>query len=136
MAILNIYICQHHQTNRRSSMTARRSVNEVSHFVSCCRTGSIPISPVEDSVTMEMLCAIYDQRPKGQRSSCNQASLESWVRGDQTRRRVPRSRALKPGRNGHSGRDRLDLPTMGEHVESCLPDSELAGNPGDWLIAI
>ncbi|MEW9699457.1 Gfo/Idh/MocA family protein [Paenibacillus sp. SI8] len=40
--------------------------NEVNHFVSCCRSGGVPISPVEDGVTMmRILCGIYESAAKG-----------------------------------------------------------------------
>ncbi|NOU71275.1 gfo/Idh/MocA family oxidoreductase [Paenibacillus sp. LMG 31458] len=54
------------QTNDKSINVSEAFFNEVSHFVSCCRTGSTPISPVEDGVTMmRMLCAIYESADKG-----------------------------------------------------------------------
>ncbi|NEW07398.1 Gfo/Idh/MocA family oxidoreductase [Paenibacillus sp. SYP-B3998] len=54
------------QTDNKSINIDEAFYNEVSHFVSCCRTGSTPISPVEDGLTMmKILCAIYESAAKG-----------------------------------------------------------------------
>ncbi|GMX63750.1 Gfo/Idh/MocA family oxidoreductase [Paenibacillus elgii] len=54
------------QTDHKSLNVTEAFYNEVRHFVTCCRTGSTPISPVEDGVTvMRMLCAIYESADKG-----------------------------------------------------------------------
>jgi predicted dehydrogenase len=54
------------QTDNKSIHVPDAFYNEVSHFVSCCRSGSTPISPVEDGLTMmRMLCGIYESAEKG-----------------------------------------------------------------------
>ncbi|TVY08975.1 Gfo/Idh/MocA family protein [Paenibacillus cremeus] len=40
--------------------------NEIDHFISCCQSGSTPISPVEDGLEiMKMLCGVYESAEKG-----------------------------------------------------------------------
>ncbi|MFD0695203.1 Gfo/Idh/MocA family protein [Paenibacillus sp. GCM10027628] len=54
------------QTDHKSLNIHEAFYNEVNHFVSCCRSGAEPISPVEDGLAMmKMLCGIYESAAKG-----------------------------------------------------------------------
>ncbi|WP_437180062.1 Gfo/Idh/MocA family protein [Paenibacillus andongensis] len=55
------------QTDSKSINITEAFSQEISHFLSCCRTGNSPISPVEDGLTMmKILCGIYESAAKGQ----------------------------------------------------------------------
>ncbi|MBD0382181.1 Gfo/Idh/MocA family protein [Paenibacillus sedimenti] len=54
------------QTDNKSLNVHEAFYHEISHFVSCCRSGAEPISPVEDGLEMmKMLCGIYESAAKG-----------------------------------------------------------------------
>ncbi len=55
------------QTNSLSIDVVKAFYNEISHFLSCVRSGEKPISPVEDGVEMmKMLCGVYESAAKGE----------------------------------------------------------------------
>jgi predicted dehydrogenase len=61
--IVNIYP----QTDHKEFEFNSAFQNEINHFASNVISGSTPISPVQDGVTiMKMLCAIYESAAKGE----------------------------------------------------------------------
>ncbi|RAV06631.1 Gfo/Idh/MocA family protein [Paenibacillus sp. YN15] len=54
------------QTDRSTIHVPNAFLREISHFISCCKTGGNPISSVESGLTMmKILCGIYESAEKG-----------------------------------------------------------------------